>query len=109
MVGGTNDSRSSVQGTGNKKQEDERDEVLTNLAQAVATRPLDQLALRQTAQVVEKQLGREALVEAAAVSGAFEAFTKVADSTGKESLPPSALRAVGFVLRTTKWLRSWFV
>ena len=48
---------------------------------------------------VEAKLGREALVEAAGVAGAFEIFTKVADSTGKEELPPTMLNSIGCVLR----------
>ncbi len=76
-------------------QRKERDEVLIGLANAVAARPMDQVALRQAADEVEAKLGREALVEAAGVAGAFETFTKVADSTGKEEIPPTMLNSIG--------------
>lgn len=77
---------------------------MVSLANAVAARPMDPAALRQAADSVEAKLGREALVEAAGVAGAFETFTKVADSTGKEEFPSSMLNSIGCVLKLLSWI-----
>jgi len=83
--------------------------MLVRLSQAVAARPIDLEALCRSAQVVETELGREVLVEAVGVAGAFEAFTKIADSTGKEALPDSFLKVIGCVLGSVNKMRSWLV
>lgn len=87
----------------------ERRQVLTRLANAVSERPLDQHAVREAALELETKLGREALVEAAGVCGAFEgAFTKIADATGKDAQSAGMLKAIELVMGTATKLQSWF-
>ena len=89
-------------------EEKERDELLVSLSHAVAARPMDREALQHASNAVEAKLGREALVEAAGVCGAFEVFTKLADSTGKEAVPASSLKVIGFVLKNANRMYSCF-
>ena len=85
-----------------------RNEVLTRLADAVSDRPMNTNVIKEAALEVEAKLGREVLVEAACICGAFEAFTKIADATGKDAQSAGMLKAIEVVMGTVTKVQSWF-
>ena len=86
-----------------------REALLKRLGEASTARPLDLVALKGCADKVEKELSREALVEAAGVVGIFECFTRFADATGKKPIPSSMLSVMSVVLGSLAWIRSFFI
>jgi len=69
---------------------------------------MDVAALRQASKDVEVELGREVLVESAAVAGSFEMFTKLADATGKESAPAAEIMFFNVVMAGVNRAYSYF-
>lgn len=61
-----------------------RDHVLETFGLVTGSIPFDVQAVGKAREKVEKEGGRELLVEACAVAGAFEAITRLVDGTGRQ-------------------------
>ena len=86
----------------------QRDQLLMDLAIAVATRPFDEELFETACTAVEDSLGSGALMEAIGVAAGMDAATRCVDISGKEALPSFMLAIVGFVLKAINWLLSFF-
>jgi len=79
-----------------------REHVLESFGLVTGSIPYDIQAVDKARQHVEKEGGRELLVEACCTAGAFEAITKLVDGTGRQVLSERSSKAKFLVMKLFK-------
>lgn len=79
-----------------------REQALELFASICSSIPFDDGQLSEARANVVKEGGKELLVEASAVVGAFEAITKLVDATGRQLMSKPKTRIKVLVMKTLK-------